>query len=69
LRAWDTLQAGDLPTHTHAESDVTNLTTDLTNRPVKGGAWANSKTAVVNSSGQLDGGLEIIDAELSYFAN
>jgi hypothetical protein len=55
LPAWDTLLAGDLPTHTHAESDVTNLTTDLTNRPVKGGAWANSKTAVINSSGQLDG--------------
>ena len=34
---------------------MTNLTTDLTNRPVKGGAWANSKTAVINSSGQLDG--------------
>ena len=55
LPAWDTLLAGDLPTHTHAESDVTNLATDLTNRPVKGGAWANSKTAVINSSGQLDG--------------
>ena len=49
--AWDTLLAGDLPTHTHAESDVTNLTTDLTNRPVKGGAWAVSKAAVINSSG------------------
>ncbi len=55
LPAWDTLLSGDLPTHAHAESDVTNLTTDLTNRPVKGGAWANSKTAVINSSGQLDG--------------
>ena len=36
--AWDTLLAGDLPAHTHAESDVTSLATDLTNRPVKGGA-------------------------------
>ncbi|MBZ5596023.1 MAG: carbohydrate binding domain-containing protein [Acidobacteriia bacterium] len=26
---WDTLLAGDLPTHTHAESDVTSLVTDL----------------------------------------
>src|SRR5450759_1790074 len=53
--AWDTLVAGDIPAHTHAESDVTSLATDLTNRPVKGGAWAVSKTAVINSSGQLDG--------------
>ena len=52
---WDTLLAGDLPAHTHAESDVTSLATDLTNRPVKGGAWAVSKAAVINSSGQLDG--------------
>jgi hypothetical protein len=55
LPAWDTLLAGDLPAHTHAESDVTSLATDLTNRPVKGGAWAVSKAAVINSSGQLDG--------------
>ncbi|MDP2999598.1 MAG: hypothetical protein Q8N47_19060, partial [Bryobacterales bacterium] len=27
--AWDTLLAGDLPAHTHAESDVTGLVTDL----------------------------------------
>jgi hypothetical protein len=33
----------------------TSLATDLTNRPVKGGAWAVSKTAVIDSSGQLDG--------------
>ena len=38
VTAWDTLLAGDLPAHTHAESDVTSLATDLTNRPVKGGA-------------------------------
>jgi hypothetical protein len=55
LSAWDTLLAGDLPAHTHAESDVTSLATDLTNRPVKGTAWAVSKAAVINSSGQLDG--------------
>jgi len=55
LPAWDTLLAGDLPAHLHAESDVTSLATDLTNRPVKGGAWAVSKAAVINSSGQLDG--------------
>jgi hypothetical protein len=55
LPAWDTLLAGDIPAHTHAESDVTSLATDLTNRPVKGGAWAVSKAAVINSSGQLDG--------------
>ena len=55
LPAWDTLLAGDLPAHTHAESDVTSLATDLINRPVKGGAWAVSKAAVINSSGQLDG--------------
>ena len=55
LPVWDTLVAGDLPAHTHAESDVTNLVTDLSNRPVKGGAWAVSKAAVINSSGQLDG--------------
>jgi hypothetical protein len=55
LPAWDTLLAGDLPAHTHAESDVTSLATDLTNRPVKGGAWAISKAAVINASGQLDG--------------
>jgi hypothetical protein len=50
-----TLAADDLPAHAHAESDVTNLVTDLSNRPVKGGAWAVSKAAVINSSGQLDG--------------
>ncbi len=55
LPAWDTLLAGDIPAHTHAESDVTSLATDLTNRPVKGGAWAVSKAAVINASGQLDG--------------
>ncbi len=55
LPAWDTLLAGDLSAHTHAESDVTSLATDLTNRPVKGGAWAVSKAAVINASGQLDG--------------
>lgn len=55
LPAWDTLLAGDIPAHAHAESDVTSLATDLTNRPVKGGAWAISKAAVINSSGQLDG--------------
>jgi hypothetical protein len=55
LPAWDTLVAGDLPAHTHAESDVTNLVADLANGPVKGGAWAASKAAVINSSGQLDG--------------
>ena len=27
--AWDALVSGDLPTHAHTESDVTNLTTDL----------------------------------------
>lgn len=27
--AWDALLSGDLPTHTHAESDVTSLVTDL----------------------------------------
>ena len=27
--AWDTLLAGDVPTHTHAEADVTGLVTDL----------------------------------------
>lgn len=54
LPAWDTLVAGDLPAHTHVEADVTNLATDLANRPVKGAAWAVSKTAVINASGQLD---------------
>jgi hypothetical protein len=49
LPAWDTLVAGDLPAHTHAESDVTNLVADLANGPVK------AKAAVINSSGQLDG--------------
>jgi hypothetical protein len=53
--AWDTLLADDLPAHIHAESDVASLATDLTNRPAKGGAWAVSKAAVINSSGQLDG--------------
>jgi hypothetical protein len=55
LPAWDTLLSSDLAAHTHSESDVTSLATDLTNRPVKGGAWAVSKAAVINSSGQLDG--------------
>ncbi len=35
--AWDTLLAGDLPAHTHAESDVTSLVTDLTAKAAKSG--------------------------------
>ena len=54
LPAWDTFLAGDIPAHMHAESDITSLATDLTNCPVKGGAWV-SKAAVINASGQLDG--------------
>ncbi len=30
--AWSTLVSGDLPSHTHAESEVANLTTDLANK-------------------------------------
>jgi hypothetical protein len=53
LPAWDTLVAGDLPAHTHAESDVTNLASDLAARPVKGIGWTASRAAVINSSGEL----------------
>lgn len=38
-----------------AESEVTGLATDLTNRAAKGGAFAVSRTAVINSSGTIDG--------------
>ena len=55
LPAWDTRWPAAPPAHAPPGGGVTGLATDLTNRPVKGGAWAVSKAAVINSSGQLDG--------------
>jgi hypothetical protein len=48
-----TLALGSVPSHSHAESDVTNLVSDLAARPVKGIGWTASRAAVVNSSGEL----------------
>ncbi|MCC6362147.1 MAG: carbohydrate binding domain-containing protein [Bryobacterales bacterium] len=48
-----TVALGSLPAHSHAESDVTNLVSDLAVRPVKGIGWTASRAAVINSSGEL----------------
>jgi hypothetical protein len=37
------------------ESDVTGLVADLTARPVEGPGYATSRTAIINSAGQLEG--------------
>ena len=37
------------------ESDVTGLVADLTVRPVEGPGFANSRSAVINSTGQIEG--------------
>ncbi len=37
------------------ESDVTGLVADLTVRPVEGPGFANSRTAVINGTGQIEG--------------
>ncbi len=43
-----------LESHSHAESDVAGLVTDLGMRPLKGPGFAPSRTAVINSSGAID---------------
>jgi len=43
-----------LSSHSHAESDVAGLVTDLAMRPLKGPGFAPSRTAVINSSGAID---------------
>lgn len=39
------------------ESDVTGLVADLTARPVEGPGYTNSRAAVINSTGQIEGAL------------
>lgn len=53
------LAAGTLSigSHSHAESDVTGLVSDLAARPLKGLGFAPSRAAVINSSGAIDGAL------------
>lgn len=43
-----------LGSHSHAESDVAGLVTDLAARPLKGPGFAPSRAAVINSSGAID---------------
>lgn len=43
-----------LGSHSHAESDVAGLVTDLAMRPLKGPVFAPSRAAVINSSGAID---------------
>jgi len=43
--------------HSHAETDVTGLVSDLAARPLKGLGFAPSRAAVINSSGAIDGAL------------
>ncbi len=43
-----------LGSHSHAESDVAGLVTDLAMRPLKGPGFAPSRAAVINSSGAID---------------
>ena len=53
------LAAGTLSlgSHSHAESDVVGLVSDLAARPLKGLGFAASRAAVINSSGAIDGAL------------
>jgi hypothetical protein len=44
-----------LSSHSHAESDVAGLASDLAARPLKGLGFAPSRAAVINSSGAIDG--------------
>lgn len=46
-----------LGSHSHAESDVTGLVSDLVARPLKGLGFSPSRAAVINSSGAIDGAL------------
>ncbi|MBI4907861.1 MAG: carbohydrate binding domain-containing protein [Acidobacteria bacterium] len=46
-----------LGSHSHAESDVTGLVSDLAARPLKGLGFAPSRAAVINSAGAIDGAL------------
>lgn len=48
-----TVALGSVPPHSHVESDVTNLASDLAARPVKGIGWTASRAAVINSSGEV----------------
>lgn len=51
-------QAGGITEGTPATiSDITGLRTELDARTLKGSAFANSRTAVINSSGALDGAI------------
>jgi hypothetical protein len=52
-----TVALGSVPSHSHAESDVTNLVSDLAARPTKGLGWTASRAAVINSSGELEGAM------------
>ncbi|MCX6621252.1 MAG: carbohydrate binding domain-containing protein, partial [Acidobacteria bacterium] len=51
------LSAGvlSLGSHSHAESDVTGLVSDLAARPLKGLGFAPSRAAGINSSGSIEG--------------
>ncbi len=46
-----------LGSHSHAESDVAGLVSDLAVRPLKGPGFAPSRAAVINSSGAIDAAL------------
>lgn len=50
-----TVALGSVPSHSHAESDVTNLVSDLAARPTKGLTWNPSRAAVIDSGGELQG--------------
>ncbi|MCC6389182.1 MAG: carbohydrate binding domain-containing protein [Bryobacterales bacterium] len=50
-----TVALGSLPSHTHTESQVTDLVSDLAARPTKGLGWTASRAAIINSSGELEG--------------
>jgi hypothetical protein len=54
--AWDTLVAGDLPAHTHAESDVTGLVTDLAARASKAGDTFTGAVHIAGDQAFLESG-------------
>ena len=51
------LTPGSVVASTMQVSDVAGLTNELNIRPVKGTGYANSRTAVINSSGSIDAAL------------
>lgn len=63
--AWGTIAAGDLPTHTHTEGDVSNLSTDLGAKADKVSITGATKTKITyNPQGIVTGGVDATAADV-----